>query len=77
MNDAPVSTVASISRARWPSMLAIRSGHLNVPIRKPLRPSLYRPILPDLEALLQMPGPLTTTGRFVHDKSMTRYDCKG
>ena len=34
MNDAPVSTVASMSWACWPSMLEMRSGHLNVPIEE-------------------------------------------
>ena len=55
VNDAPVSTVASMSSARWPSMLAIRSGHLKVPIGKPRRrKSTPPPILADSEGLLQM-----------------------
>ena len=57
VNDAPVSTVASISWACWPSMLEMRSGHLKVPIGQPPRRSVYHPILPDFEGLLQRPGP--------------------
>ena len=34
VNEAPVSTVASMSRACWPSMLEMRSGHLKVPMGK-------------------------------------------
>ena len=68
VNDAPVSTVASMSRTRWPSMLDMRSGHLKVPIGKPRHRNVYRPILPDFECLLQRPGPLTTTRRFINDK---------
>ena len=44
-------------------------------VRQPSYFSHHRPIVdsqadPDTVAL-------TTAGRFVHDKSMTRYDCKG
>ena len=57
VNDAPVSTVASMSWAWWPSMLEMRSGHLKVLIGKPRHNNVYHPILLDFDGLLQMPGP--------------------
>ena len=47
--DAPVSTVASMSRTCWPSMLEMRSGHLSAPIPKPLQREKYTHILPDVD----------------------------
>ena len=37
---------------------------------------VYHPILYHLERSLQMCAPLTTEGRFVHDKGKTLYDYK-
>ena len=55
VNDAPVSTVASMSWPCWPSMLEMRSGHLKVPMEEPRYRNVYHPILLDFAGLLQRP----------------------
>ena len=65
VKDAPVSTLASMSWACWPSMLEMRSGHVKGPMGMLLNINFCHSILPDSQC------PLTGASRFVHDRSMT------